>query len=241
MDMLGKPTLGEKLAYLPPNVRPDGRMLYGTSVNLQKLDMQVHGDDLWHAYSADKAGAIWDYLPYGPYEDPAGLVAGYEALSSGSDPFFYAILPKPSNRAEGVASYLNIVPGHGSIEIGHINLSPSLQRTRAATEALFLMMRHAMDELGNRRLEWKCNGLNARSRRAAERLGFTFEGVFRQHFIAKGRNRDSAWFSIIDKEWPPLRAAFLTWLNDDNFDDAGKQKTSLSKLTRAALHSPGRK
>jgi len=228
------PQLGEKLDYLPPGVRPDGRMLYGTSVTLQKLDMQVHGEGLWQAYSADKAGAIWDYLPYGPFANQAELVSGYEKLSAGNDPFFYAIIAKSSGRVEGVASYLNIVPVHGSIEIGHINLAPSLQKTRAATEALFVMMRHAMDDLGNRRLEWKCNALNAGSRRAAERFGFTFEGVFRQHFIAKGRNRDSAWFSIIDKEWPPLREAYLTWLKDENFDARGKQKIPLSKLTQKA-------
>ncbi|MGI9481786.1 MAG: GNAT family N-acetyltransferase [Hyphomicrobiales bacterium] len=231
--------LGEKLDYLPPNVWPDGRMLYGASVVLQKLDMNVHGEDLWQAFSVDEKGAIWDYLPYGPFASRSGLDECYGQLGACGDPLFYAIVPNSSGRAEGVASYLNIVPANGTIEIGHINLAPSLQRTYEATEALFLMMRHAMDDLGNRRLEWKCNANNAASCRAAERLGFTFEGVFRQHIVVKGRNRDSAWFSIIDKEWPGLREAYFAWLKPENFSREGKQKKALSKLTKAALKAIG--
>lgn len=233
--MAPKAKLGVAVKQLPPNVRPDGRVLFGATVTLEKLDLARHADGLWQTFSADKPGAIWSYLPYGPFEGQAELERCYKALSDAGDPLFYAIIPRASRVPAGVASYLNIVPQHGSIEIGHINLSPELQHTRAATEALFLMMRHAMDDLGNRRLEWKCNALNAASRSAAERLGFTFEGIFRQHLVVKGRNRDSAWFSLLDGEWPHVRGAFLDWLKDDNFTAKGAQKTALSELTQSAL------
>ncbi len=233
--MAPKARLGAVVKQPPPNVRPDGRVLFGATVTLEKLDLARHGDGLWQAFSADKAGAVWTYLPYGPFEGQAEFERCYKVLSDSGDPLFYAIIPRATRVPAGVASYLNIVPQHGSIEIGHINLSPALQHTREATEALFLMMRHAVDDLGNRRLEWKCNALNAASRSAAERLGFTFEGIFRQHLVVKGRNRDSAWYSIVDGEWPHLREAFLTWLNDDNFTAKGAQKKALSELTQAAL------
>ncbi len=210
-------------------------MLYGRTVSLEKLDLRRHGRHLFEAYSADAQGAIWDYLPYGPFDAQSDLEECYGALSAAGDPLFYAVVPSGSRKPEGVASFLNIVPAHGSIEIGHINFSPTLQNTCAATEALFLMMRHAMDDLGNRRLEWKCNNLNEGSKIAALRLGFTFEGVFRQHMVVKGRNRDSAWFSILNTEWPELRAAFQNWLDPQNFGEDGTQKTRLSSLTKKAL------
>jgi RimJ/RimL family protein N-acetyltransferase len=143
------------------------------------------------------------------------------------DPWFYAFIRRDSGKAAGMGSFMRLDAANGSIEIGHIWLSPGLQKTREATEAIFLMMRHCLDELGCRRLEWKCDALNAPSRRAAERFGFTFEGIFRQHFIVKGRNRDTAWYSIIDKEWPPIRAGFQAWLKDGNFDQRGRQKQRL--------------
>ena len=232
-----KRRFGEKLDYLPPGIWPDERMLYGTNVNLQPLDTTRHGQALWDAFQAQGGEEVWDYLPYGPFATYDEFCVCYDELNAGRDPHFFAIIPKSTGLPAGVASYLNIVPSNGSIEIGHINLSPSLQRTTAATEALFLMMRHAMEDLGNRRLEWKCNALNAASRRSAERLGFTFEGIFRQHMVVKGHNRDSAWFSIIDKEWHSVRDAFFVWLREDNFDERGKQKKSLSSLTKKALEA----
>ncbi len=226
--------LGEKLEELPPNVRPDGRMLFGRHVSLEKLDVRRHGQQLFQAFSQDQAGRIWDYSTIGPFEVQAAFDECYGALSARGDPLFYVVLPSDSRKPEGVAAFLNISPPHGTIEIGYIVFSPELQNTSAATEALFLMMRHAMDELGIRRLEWKCNALNDASKRAAERLGFAFEGIFRQHMVVKGRNRDTAWFSLLDKEWPPIRAAFLEWLDADNFDGDGAQIKRLSALTKKA-------
>jgi RimJ/RimL family protein N-acetyltransferase len=173
---------------------------------------------------------LWDYLPYGPF-DRGEWHEWFAASAASSDPFFFALVVQGVPR--GQASYLRIEPEHRVIEIGHIALGPALQRTAAATEALFLLARHVFDELGYRRLEWKCNALNARSCRAAERLGFTFEGIFRQHMIVKGKNRDSAWYSIIDGEWPDCRAAFERWLDPANFDGTGRQRRSLGELRDA--------
>ena len=155
------------------------------------------------------------------------------AQAAGEDPLFFAIRPRASDRVEGVASLMSIEPDHRSIEIGHIWLGPDLQRTPAATEALFLLIAHALDDLGYRRMEWKCNAANAASRAAACRLGFIHEGVFYQHRIVKGMNRDTAWFSILDHEWPALRANFETWLDPANFDEGGQQRQSLGDLNRA--------
>ena len=211
-----------------PRLRPDDRLLFGADVVVEPLDVSRHAPALWKAFSADTEGHLWDYMGYGPFGSEIDMVSTYERVASGSDPKFYAFIPKSSRKAEGVASFMRITPEHGVIEIGHICLAPGLQRTRAATEALFLMMRHALDELGYRRLEWKCDALNAPSRRAAERLGFTFEGIFRHHMVIKGRNRDTAWFAILAEDWPPLRQAFYGWLADDNFDADGRQIRPLS-------------
>jgi len=221
----------------PPGRVPDLRMLYGASVSLVAFDPLRDGAALYEAASDDATGETWAYMGNGPFASAAELIASYQGLTAGSDPLFYAIVPKASGEVEGVASYLRITPAHGVIEIGHIYLSPRLQKTRAATEAIYLMIHHAFDDLGYRRVEWKCNDLNEGSKRAAERYGFTYEGTFRQHLIVKGRNRDTAWFAIVDKDWHKLREAYKKWLADDNFDDAGKQRQSLSKLTRKALGS----
>ncbi|MEM7429841.1 MAG: GNAT family protein [Pseudomonadota bacterium] len=226
--------LGEKLESLPPNVRPDGRMLFGRHVSLERLDPKRHGRQLFTAFSADEEGAIWEYSTIGPFQSEAELIERYGALCARGNPLFYAIVPGDSRKAEGVAAFLNIAPGHGSIEIGYIVLGPALQNTTTATEALFLMMRHAMDDLGNRRLEWKCNTLNKASRTAAERLGFAYEGTFLQHMVVKGRSRDTAWYSLLDGEWPPMRAAFLEWLDEKNFNHDRSQKKRLSALTKKA-------
>ncbi|MBF9031423.1 GNAT family N-acetyltransferase [Rhodobacterales bacterium HKCCE3408] len=225
-DRLGRPVPG---FVTPP--RPDGATLTGRYARLERLSTD-HAAAL-HAANAED-DAIWDYLPYGPFTDEADYRAWVASVESGTDPLFYTIFDLETGRPGGVASYLRIAPEAGSIEVGHINLSPRLQRTRAATEAMFLMMQWAY-EAGYRRYEWKCNALNLPSRRAAERLGFSYEGVFRQAGIAKGRNRDTAWFASIDGEWPKLEAAFTRWLDPENFDAGGRQRVSLSALTRPIL------
>lgn len=200
----------------------------GRFCRVEPLDPQRHAADLFAANSADKDGRNWTYLPYGPFAAIADYRRWVEQASRGDDPLFHAILDLPSGRAVGVASYMRIDPAMGSIEVGGINYSPLLQRRPTATEAMYLMMRRVFDELGYRRYEWKCDELNAPSRAAAERFGFRFEGIFRQVVVYKGRNRDTAWFSIIDSEWPALKSAFERWLAPENFDGAGRQRRSLA-------------
>ena len=170
--------------------------------------------------------AVWHYLSYGPWESAAAYAAWIEAEAAGEDPLFFAVLVDGSPR--GVVSFLRIDRDNGSIEIGHIWYAPSVQRSRATTEAAYLLARTAFDELGYRRFEWKCNALNEPSRRAAERFGFTYEGTFRQHMVVKGGNRDTAWFSIVDGEWPAIRAEFERWLDPANFDEDGVQRSRLN-------------
>ena len=173
---------------------------------------------------------VWDYLAYGPFHSAAAYHRWAREMAAKDDPLFYAIKDLDSGQFGGVASYLRITPDMGVIELGHINLSPVLQKTRAATEAFFLMMKWAFDH-GYRRFEWKCDAANTGSRRAAQRLGLSFEGVFRQHLIVKGRNRDTAWFAATDKEWPALEEAFRFWLSPGNFDGGGRQRERLADLT----------
>ncbi|MEE1568266.1 MAG: GNAT family protein, partial [Arenicellales bacterium] len=178
----------------------------------------------------------WTYLPYGPFATPADYHTWVDSVAGARDPMFFAIIDLATGRAVGVASYLRIKPQQGSIEVGHIHLSPLLQRTPTATEAMYLMMKLAFD-LGYRRYEWKCDALNAVSRKAALRLGLSFEGIFRQATVYKQRNRDTAWYAAIDQEWPELEKAFTFWLNPSNFDPAGHQRVSLSSLTAGILKS----
>ncbi|MGE3798583.1 MAG: GNAT family N-acetyltransferase [Thermomicrobiales bacterium] len=222
---------GRTLDRLPPAQRPQSRKFEGRFVAVQPLDYRRDAETLYAA-SHDAAGreAIWKYLPYGPFTEEAFL-SHLRAFNASADPCFYAITPLGSDGAKGMASLMSIEPLHGSIEIGHIMLGTPLQKTPAATEALFLLMSHAMDDLGNRRLEWKCDATNEPSRQAARRYGFAYEGTFAQHRIVKGRNRDTAWYSILDHEWPAIRACFEEWLNPSNFDGAGNQRTRLSDLT----------
>lgn len=203
----------------------------GRLCRVERLDPARHADDLFDANNRDKNRHNWTYLPYGPFESPGDYRAWMEAECTGEDPMFHAVIDIGTGRAVGVASYLRINPGSGSIEVGHINFSPLLQRTPAATEAMYLMMRCAF-ELGYRRYEWKCDRLNEKSCAAARRLGFTYEGTFRQATVYKGRNRDTAWFSILDKEWPPMKDAFERWLAPDNFGDQGRQKKKLADLNQ---------
>jgi RimJ/RimL family protein N-acetyltransferase len=190
----------------------------------------THAPDLYEAHALDAEGRNWTYLPYGPFASVQELGDWIRAVEQGEDPLFFAIIDLATKRAVGWASYLRIDPPNGCIEVGHLAYSPLLQRTAAATEAMYLMARRAFDELGYRRYEWKCNSLNAPSWNAAERLGFTYEGIFRQGVIQKGRNRDQAWFSIIDPEWPAIRSALQLWLDASNFNAAGTQKRGLGEF-----------
>jgi RimJ/RimL family protein N-acetyltransferase len=210
--------------------RPGRIVLQGQYVTLAPLDARLHGDALWEATRGEHNDSLWVYLAEGPFRDRADFGKTFEGMAASEDPLFFAIIDGASERAAGRASYLRIDPKHRSIEVGGLLYSPALQRTRGATEAMYLMARHAFDDLGYRRYEWKCNALNEASRRAALRLGFTFEGIFRQHQIVKGRNRDTAWFSMLDKEWPERKRAFERWLDPSNFSDDGVQKQRLSDL-----------
>jgi RimJ/RimL family protein N-acetyltransferase len=203
----------------------------GRFCRVEPLDAGRHAAELYAANSEDREGRMWTYLPWGPYAGFDDYLAAIEAGLRREDFITHAVIDEASGKAAGVASYLNINPAAGSIEVGGIAYSPALQRKPAGTEAMYLMMRRVFDELGYRRYEWKCNALNAPSRAAAERYGFRFEGVFRQADIVKGRNRDTAWFSIIDSEWPAIKAAFERWLDPANFADDGRQRVSLSALT----------
>jgi RimJ/RimL family protein N-acetyltransferase len=207
---------------------PDRTPIDGSTVRLEPVDPGRHAEQLFGA--AAGADSIWDYLAYGPFESQAVFTRWLSERAASKDPVFYAVVDRAAAAAGGMTSFMRIEPEHRVIEIGHIWFAPVLQRTRQATEAIYLMSRHAFDDLGYRRLEWKCDALNARSRRAAERFGFTFEGVFRQHMIIKARNRDTAWFSITDVEWPRIRAGFEAWLAPENFDTENRQRKSLSAM-----------
>jgi RimJ/RimL family protein N-acetyltransferase len=220
--------VGPKLEVLPSGAKPDLRPLHGRWMRLDPVSVAHHGVSL-HASFQGKPNAddIWTYMPYGPFADEAAFLVWLKDREAARDPWFYAFVKRDSGQALGMGSFMRADPANGVIEIGHIWMAQSLQQTREATEAIYLMMRHCFEDLGVRRLEWKCDALNAPSRKAADRFGFTFEGIFRQHFIVKGRNRDTAWFSIIDSEWPRLRDGFETWLAESNFDEAGQQKAKL--------------
>jgi len=210
--------------WTPPPFPPHEPM-EGMRVRLEPLDAACHGDDLYASNALDK-GDGWTYLGFGPFADRAGFDEWLAGAASGTDPLYFAYIDKASGKAVGWGSYLRINPRDASIEVGSIKFSPLLQRTPLATEAMHLMMRNAFD-LGYRRYEWKCDSLNAPSRSAALRLGFVYEGLFRQATHYKGRNRDTTWFSITDEEWPRVRAAHDAWLSPENFDGEGRQKRRL--------------
>lgn len=213
-----------------PRPAPPKTPMTGTYCEVVPLDPQSHSRDLHRANLERADQDIWTYLAYGPFDSHDSYLEWLVDFCAKDDPMFHAVI-HPEHGAVGVASYLRMQPGIGTIEVGHINFSPRLQNTRAGTEAMFLMMRRVFDELGYRRYEWKCDALNENSRKAAERLGFTYEGTFRQATIYKNRNRDTAWYSIIDAEWAPLRQAYEIWLAEENFDSQGRQIQSLSSLT----------
>ena len=210
----------------------------GRYCRLEPLDLDRHAEDLYAAFALDAAGRNWTYLPYGPFDSLETYRSWMKSSCRGDDPFFFAICDKSSGKPIGVASYMRIAPSAGSIEVGGIHYSERLKRTPAATEAMFLMMKNVF-ELGYRRYEWKCDALNAASRAAAQRYGFSYEGIFRQAIVYKGRNRDTAWYAMIDSEWSALREAYQKWLDAANFDAQGRQRLRLSDLTAPILKQIG--
>ncbi|GFM88688.1 N-acetyltransferase [Pseudomonas cichorii] len=207
-----------------PAILPGSKTLEGRFIRLEKLDPARHGDDLWLALNGpDSDPKLWDYLPYGPFSEREAFDVWLERHAKDTDPWFYSVVDQATGVTEGVISLMSIVAAHGRIEIGHVTFGASMQRTPKGTEAIYLLAREAF-ALGNRRLEWKCNANNARSRRAADRFGFSYEGLFRQHMVTKDVNRDTAWYSIIDNEWPELQKAFEAWLAVDNFKDGQQIK-----------------
>jgi RimJ/RimL family protein N-acetyltransferase len=229
VNSLGQP-IGRPLPEWQARPRPPRTPMAGRFCRLEPLDAERHAAELFAANGEDKDQRNWTYLPYGPFERLEDYRRGLQQVCSGDDPFFQTIIDRSTERAVGIASYMRIDPPAGVIEVGGIMYSPLLQQKPGATEAMYLMMRRVFDELGYRRYEWKCDSLNAPSRAAAERLGFRFEGIFRQATVYKQRSRDTAWFSILDSEWPALKQAFERWLAPDNFDGQGKQRRRLTEL-----------
>jgi RimJ/RimL family protein N-acetyltransferase len=214
--------------------RPPRTPMIGRYCRVESLDVKMHAEQLYSANSDDMDGQNWTYLSVDPPRSFLEYLRWLTKMASLDDPMFHVIMDTESNFAAGVAAFMRIDTGFGVIEVGHINFSPRLKKTRAATESMYLMMKRAFDELGYRRYEWKCDSLNVPSRAAAERYGFQFEGVFRQAVVYKGRNRDTAWYSIIDSDWPAIKAAFENWLSEKNFDTCGSQRNRLSMLTKQA-------
>jgi RimJ/RimL family protein N-acetyltransferase len=204
---------------------PTVQVLEGRFIRLEKLDPARHGDGLFRALEGPGADPkLWDYLPYGPFPERAAFDAWLNNHAQHSDPYFFSVIDRQSGEVQGILSLMSIVPAQGRIEIGHVTFGASMQRSPKSTEAVYLLARHAFEQ-GYRRLEWKCNNANARSKYAAQRLGFSFEGVFRQHMVVKGQNRDTAWYSILDSEWPTLGAGFEAWLSEANQHGSGQLKT----------------
>jgi len=209
---------------------PEAKAISGHFVTLEALDASRHAVGLWQQTGGMQHAALWQYMSEGPFEDTLSFDAAMHKAAAETDPAFFAIIDNATGSVVGRISLLNIRPNHKAIEVGHVLFSPAMQQTPGATEAIYLLTKYAFDELGYRRYEWKCNALNAKSRSAAVRLGFTFEGLFRQHMIIKGRNRDTAWYSMLAEDWPQVRAAMEAWLALENFDEHGKQRTRLSEL-----------
>lgn len=213
--------------------------LTGRFCRLEPLDADRHADDLHAAYALAADGRDWTYMTVGPFDTPADYRAHVTAAAQVDDPLTYAVVDPRTGRAVGTLALMRQDPANGVVEVGSVTFSPLLKRTPVSTEAQFLLMSYAFDELGYRRYEWKCDSLNEPSRRAAQRLGFTFEGIFRRALVYKGRSRDTAWFSVVDTEWPQVGDALRQWLSPDNFDADGHQKRSLSEV-RASAGEPGR-
>lgn len=229
---LGLP-IGHALVNWTPPSTPARSPLQGRYCRIEPLDFAAHARALHQANALDSEGRMWTYLPYGPFDSFASYSAWLTSACASQDPMFFAIIDLQLDQALGVAAYSRIDLSNGAIEVGHLAYSPRLQRTRAASEAMYLMMQQVFD-LGYRRYEWKCNALNAASRQAAQRLGFSFEGIFRQARVVKGRSRDTAWYSVIDSEWPTLQSAYQRWLDPANFDERQQQRVTLSSLLSTA-------
>lgn len=214
---------------------PERQAMAGRRVRLEPIDPEIHAESLFAlSHGGPDDGWLWDYLAVGPFADLGDFTGWLEGCAGSADPLVFAVIDRGNERASGMTSYMNIAPPDGRIEVGQIWYAPSVQRTPLPTEAMLLMFSRAFDELGYRRLEWKCNDLNEPSKSAARRLGFTYEGTFRQHMIVKGRNRDTAWFSMLDSEWPAVRANLERWLAPENFDEHDRQRSSLSVLNAGA-------
>jgi RimJ/RimL family protein N-acetyltransferase len=222
--------VGAKVANWQPAKRPSKESLYGHYCILEVMDIDKHAHKLFEALKIDNNGESWTYLPHGPFDDVEDFREWLKANTKDPETLLYAILDIKSGEPIGMAAYLRICPEHGSIEVARVHFSALLKNRPAATEAMYLIMRNVFENLGYRRYEWKCHSLNQASKNAAERLGFTFEGIFRQCNVFKGRNRDTAWFSIIDSEWPRIKAKLEKWLNPNNFDHNGHQKLSLREM-----------
>ncbi|MFG1306364.1 GNAT family protein [Xanthobacter autotrophicus] len=216
-----------------PARRPAPVTLEGRHVAIVPFDVERHAASLYALSHGPERDALWAYLSAAPFPDEAAFARSYAEAATKADPLLFAIVEAETGRAVGHVTYMRIEPAHRVIEVGNILYSPALQRTPGATEAMYLMARHAFEDLGYRRYEWKCNALNAPSRRAAERLGFSYEGLFRQHMIIKGLSRDTAWYALLDHEWPRARAAFEAWLDPANFDAEGRQKRRLEDIRDA--------
>lgn len=236
-NALGQP-VGAPLPDWQPPPRLQHTTLNGRFCRVEALNAARHAADLYAANALDTTGAGWTYLTSGPFADVAEYRAWAEKAGAGTDSLFHAIVDLRTQKPVGVAAYMRIEPTHGVVEIGSLRFSPLMQKTPVATEAMYLMMRHAF-EMGYRRYEWKCDSHNAPSRAAAQRFGFSYEGLFRQHMVNRKRTRDTAWFSIIDSEWPALNAAFSKWLAPENFDAEGRQRVALSSLTAPLVKARG--
>jgi len=222
-----------------PAQAPQPITLRGRFVTLAPLNPEEHGDSLYEKSHGEERESLWRYLFDGPYPTRPAFDARLRQMATSKDPLFFTILDHAAKAAVGYASYLRMEPAHRCIEVGNILFTPALQRTPGATEAMYLMARHVFEDLGYRRYEWKCNSLNEPSRRAALRLGFTFEGIFRQHMMIKGRNRDTAWYALLDAEWPTRKAHFEKWLSPANFDGRGQQRESLARMNGLLDSAPG--
>ena len=222
------PELQTNLAHWQPVPLPVPLTLTGRFVTLEPLSATRHAAALLQAVHGQDQ--VWDFLADGPYASQSELTEALALKETGTAARFFALIPAKTGQAAGYASYMRMDPANGVIEVGNVMFSPALQRTPAATEAMYLMARHIFEDLGYRRYEWNCNAANLPSLRAARRLGFTYEGIFRQHMIVKGKNRDTAWYAMLDREWPSRKKEFERWLASDNFDDAGRQRTRLRQV-----------
>ncbi len=233
INHLGQP-VGSPIKNWTEALPPSKSELLGDYCKIVPLDVNAHAKSLYSSFAKDSENKNWTYMVDGPFDNYSDFESWLEKIASSSDPFFYSLIDKENNNVIGLASYLRINQSQGVIEVGNIHFSPVLQRTPIATEIMYLMMKRAFDELGYRRYEWKCDSLNEKSRSAALRLGFTFEGIFRQAIMYKGRNRDTAWYSVIDSEWPQIKQAFELWLSATNFGSKGQQRKSLRDIFDAS-------